>query len=138
MYSQPKRKLLTLKPRLQELPPRIPMLKVPRSRTLKEKAESNGRTLKLDGAAWRKLRAQVLSEQPLCPECQENGALVPATEVDHIDNDPTNNLRSNLQGMCRAHHSAKTHADMGHRVRTGCDASGMPSDPSHPWNEKSR
>jgi hypothetical protein len=30
-------------------------------RTLKDKREANGRTLALDGAAWRKLRASVLA-----------------------------------------------------------------------------
>jgi 5-methylcytosine-specific restriction enzyme A len=134
MYSQPKRKLLTLKPRLQELPQRVPPLKTPR-KTLKQKAEANGRTLALDGAAWRKLRAQVLSVQPLCLECRDQGVLVPATEVDHIDNDPSNNALDNLQGLCRAHHSAKTHRDMGHRVHMGCDVNGMPTDPAHPWNQ---
>lgn len=141
MSSQPRKtltlrpRLQTLKPRLQELPPRVPELKVPRSRTLKQKAEANGRTLALDSAAWKRLRAFVLSDEPLCPECRDQGLLVPATEVDHIDNDPTNNARENLQGLCRAHHSAKTHADMGHRVRLGCDADGIPNDPAHPWRQ---
>jgi hypothetical protein len=63
-----------------------------------------------------------------------------ATEVDHIDNDPTNNTRGNLQSLCKPCHSAKTMAELHGRAITvkGCDANGMPLDPHHPWNvEKS-
>lgn len=79
-----------------------------KTKTLKEKREANARTLALDGAAWRKLRAAVLRDDPLCPECSIVGELRPATDVDHIDNDPTNNDRSNLVGLCKSHHSKKT------------------------------
>ncbi len=68
----------------------------------------------------------VLAEQPLCPRCKDQGYIVPATDVDHDDNDPTNNERSNLVGLCHAHHSAKTNRDMGHREPIGCDVDGWP------------
>ena len=101
-------------------------------KTLKQRQQETGRTLALDGAAWRKLRAAVLREQPLCA-C---GCGQLATDVDHIDNDPTNNERDNLQGLCHECHSRKTQADMGKRVAWGCDANGMPLDPSHPWRNE--
>jgi 5-methylcytosine-specific restriction enzyme A len=121
-----------LKPRLQELQPR---LKVLGSKTLKEKQRANGRTLALDGAAWRKLRALVLHEQPLCPDCRDQGLLIPATEVDHQDNDPSNNSRDNLVGLCKPHHSAKTMAELhGRKPKVkGCDEHGNPLDPHHQW-----
>jgi len=100
-------------------------------KTLAEKRKANGRTLALDGAAWRNLRAVVLREQPLCAHCHTAEAI----DVDHIDNDPRNNSRDNLQGLCRGCHSRKTLADMGHRARYGCDVNGMPLDPNHPWNK---
>ena len=78
------------------------------SKTLAERRAETGRTLALDSAAWRRLRASVLSEQPLCPQCMDIGHLVAATEVDHVDNDPTNNERGNLRGLCKTHHSQKT------------------------------
>lgn len=78
------------------------------SKTLSERRRETGRTLALNGAAWRRLRALVLSEQPLCPRCKEAGYLEFASEVDHVDNDPTNNLRDNLEGLCKQHHSQKT------------------------------
>lgn len=127
-------KLRMLKPRLQELAPR---LKTVSTRTLKDKQEANGRTLALNGSAWRRLRASVLAEQPLCPECRDQGLIVPATDVDHQDNDPTNNDRANLVGLCHAHHSMKTAAEMHGRDAhaKGCDLTGMPRDPDHAWNQ---
>lgn len=83
-----------------------------RERTLKEKQQSNGRTLALNGTAWRKLRAAVLRESPLCALCRT----ATATEVDHVDDDPTNNDRANLSALCKPCHSRKTNADRGHNV----------------------
>jgi hypothetical protein len=105
-------------------------------KTLKQRQTETGRTLALDGKAWRDLRASVLREQPLCRRCQRVGKLTPATDVDHIDNDPTNNERGNLQGLCHECHSRKTQADMGNLVRYGCDERGFPLDPDHPWNRE--
>ena len=125
-----------LKPRLKTLDPYASIMHV--TRTLKDKQESNGRTLALNGVAWRKLRAYVLRGEPLCRHCTARGiGPVVATEVDHADNNPANNDMLNLQPLCRTHHSQKTARDRGHTVneRMGCDASGMPLDPSHPWNK---
>ena len=104
-------------------------------RTLKDKREANGRTLALDGAAWRKLRASVLSSEPLCRHCQARGLIVPATEVDHR-NGPSDNRLESLQPLCKPCHSKQTMVDMGHNVYLGCDVNGMPIDPSHPWNKE--
>ena len=104
------------------------------ARTLSDKRNDNGRTLALDGKAWRTLRAAVLREHPLCVLCRT----AVASEVDHIGDDPTDNRREALQALCKPCHSRKTNADRGHHVTFGCDANGMPLDPNHPWNlEKS-
>lgn len=105
-----------------------------RERTLKDKQQSNGRTLALNGTAWRKLRAAVLRESPLCSLCRT----ATATEVDHRDDDATNNERSNLSALCKPCHSRKTNADRGHSVTFGCDLRGMPLDPNHPWNNEKK
>lgn len=80
-----------------------------RHATLKER--QGARTLALNGTAWRRLRALVLTEQPLCAHCREVSVLRLASEVDHIDNDPANNDRVNLVGLCKSCHSRKTRRD---------------------------
>lgn len=133
-------KLTMLKPRLQTLgtplEERKKRAKSDRSKTLKQRQQETGRTLALNGAAWRKLRETVLRERPLCETCYREGKMIPATDVDHRDNDPTNNDRMNLASLCHACHSRKTQADMGKRVTYGCDINGMPLDPDHPWNKQ--
>ena len=105
------------------------------ARSLKDKQQANGRTLALDGAAWRKLRASVLRGEPLCRHCQARGLIVVATEVDHR-NGPSDNRLESLQPLCKPCHSKQTMRDMGHNVYMGCDANGMPIDPRHPWNKE--
>lgn len=79
----------------------------------------------------------MLSSEPLCRQCVREGQTVVATEVDHHDNDPSNNDMLNLVPLCHSHHSRKTNADMGRQVRAGFDEHGMPIDPDHPWNSES-
>ncbi|EMD5191759.1 HNH endonuclease [Pseudomonas aeruginosa] len=101
------------------------------------------RTLSLNSAAWKRLRADVLADEPLCRWCAARGLVVPATDVDHIedsrDDFTDDNSRENLAPMCHECHSLKTARSMGKSVSLGCDVSGLPVDPVHPWNlEKSR
>ena len=133
---KPRRPLLMLKPRLKTLDPYASIKHV--TRTLKDKQESNGRTLALNGVAWRKLRAYVLRGEPLCRHCTARGLTMAATEVDHRDDDPSNNELVNLMPLCKPCHSRKTMRDMGYSVREasmGCDANGIPLDPCHAWNK---
>ena len=110
---------------------------------LKPKANRTGRdadprrTLPLNGAAWQRLRASVLSGEPLCRLCTAQGKTVPATDVDHRDGNPGNNDMLNLAPLCHECHSRKTAADHGQRVRYGCDINGLPLDPDHPWRKES-
>lgn len=119
-----------------------PRIKTLSSRSLRDKQQSNGRTLALNGAAWAKLRRLVLSEQPLCAECERMGRITASRDVDHHDNDPTNNERSNLVGLCSPCHSEKTQRHE-YFLRTGkhlpvkgCDVNGNPLDPHHHWNKQ--
>src|SRR5262245_21286115 len=63
-------------------------------------------------ARWRALRTQVLEENPLCVECLNSKWVEPAIDVDHrIPHNGNADLffdRSNLQGLCKFHHSQKT------------------------------
>jgi len=84
-----------------------PRLKLPQQHgTLKSR--QGERTLALNGATWRRLRAVVLRRDPLCPRCRQAGDIEFAIEVDHIDSDPSNNTLSNLVGLCKMHHGQKT------------------------------
>jgi 5-methylcytosine-specific restriction enzyme A len=136
---QSKRKLPTLKPRLQVLDPwaarglkTLAEVKKASKRTGRD--ADPRRTIPLNSAAWQRLRASVLSGEPLCRHCTQDGKTVPATDVDHRDGNPANNDPINLQPLCHAHHSRKTAQDHGKRVAHGCDEEGMPLDPDHPWN----
>ncbi len=93
------------------------------------------RTLPLVSAAWQRLRAFVLSGEPLCRHCHARGIVTEATDVDHVSGDPSDNSTENLQPLCHACHSRKTAADQGKRVSLGHDTEGLPLDPSHPWSK---
>jgi 5-methylcytosine-specific restriction protein A len=72
------------------------------------------------GAAWRKVRKQVLNDEPLCRECLAHDRVTAATDVDHIDGNPRNNARENLRPLCHSCHSKRTARDQGYgRKRKG-------------------
>ena len=100
-------------------------------KTLKQRQLETGRTLALDGAAWRRLREVILFRDPLCV-C---GCGRPSTDVDHINNDPTDNRMEALQPLCHECHSRKTQADMGKAVSYGCDSNGWPLSPDSHWQK---
>jgi 5-methylcytosine-specific restriction protein A len=61
---------------------------------------------------WFAYRRQVLSRQPLCVVCQEEGRTTMATEVDHYIPHRGNLTLFwdylNLQALCHYHHGQKT------------------------------
>ena len=104
-------------------------------RTKRWRKADNGRLLPLNSDAWRKLRKQVLAEEPLCRHCAAQGLTVPATEVDHMRG-AADNSRDALQALCKPCHSIKTMAELyGRPARQGCDVDGWPINPSHHFNE---
>jgi 5-methylcytosine-specific restriction protein A len=80
-----------------------------------EQHRGSARARGYDGT-WDRLRPVVLAEEPICGECQAEGFIVPSTEVDHIipiaQRPELRLVRSNLQGLCKAHHSRKTVAEL--------------------------
>lgn len=93
-------------------------------KTLKQRQKETGRTLALNGKAWRVLREAVLCRDPLC-RC---GCGRPSTDADHVDNDPTNNDMDNLMGLAHECHSIKTATG---KLPTGYDEDGLPT--TGPW-----
>ena len=90
---------------------------------------------------WKALRAAKLQASPICEPCEKRGRTVPANTVDHrtsiTKGGPAFPPLSGLMSMCPACHNAKTRAvdrAGGSGVAfPGCDASGLPVDPSHPF-----
>lgn len=64
-------------------------------------------------ARHRRIREVVRREEPLCRECLKTGQLTPSNEMDHIDGNPRNTERANLQMLCKACHSRKTIREQG-------------------------
>jgi 5-methylcytosine-specific restriction protein A len=63
-------------------------------------------------ARWRKLRALVLQEEPLCCDCMNENQVIASTDVDHeVPHRGDLELfwsRANLRGRCHECHSRKT------------------------------
>ena len=69
------------------------------------------------GRKWGKARLQFLAEHPFCVDCEREGAMTLANEVDHIVPHGGKALafwnRANWQALCKPHHSRKTATEDG-------------------------
>lgn len=87
----------------------------------------------MNSARWRKLRNDVISEQPVCQECQKHGIVRASRCVHHIvpiESQPTEALaietafrRSNLVALCfechkDIHAAERSHSKANHKQRT--------------------
>jgi 5-methylcytosine-specific restriction enzyme A len=98
------------------------------------------------GSKWQRESKAFLSrpENVLCRQCKARGRLVSAHQVDHIvphRKDPKLFwARSNWQPLCAkcgAEKSAREQANYRTGkpvVAKGCDVTGAPLDPNHPWH----
>ncbi len=72
---------------------------------------------------WRMASKAFLRAHPLCAECERQGKLTPATEVDHIQPHRGNKQlfwdERNWQGLCHNCHSKKTATEDGGFGNTG-------------------
>jgi 5-methylcytosine-specific restriction enzyme A len=63
-------------------------------------------------AAWIRVRNQKRLDDPLCEECLKDGVCKPMSEVDHVlprwEHPELALEPSNLQSLCKSHHSRKT------------------------------
>ena len=80
-----------------------------RARFAQQDAQRGTSTERGYGAAWRRIRAQVLSEEPLCRACAFEGFVTPAEEVDHARPKALGGTddRANLQALCARHNASK-------------------------------
>nr|WP_166177014.1 HNH endonuclease signature motif containing protein [Altererythrobacter segetis] len=81
-------------------------------------------------AEHRRIRAQLLKEQPLCEECQRKGRVTVATIADHIVplSRGGKTERSNYQALCRGCSDRKTLADAGKRYKRRIGLDGWPEE----------
>lgn len=100
--------------RLSCLQPRLRPVSDQRLGTAREQSwlRQERRGLKTNSSEWRRIRAQVLADEPLCRHCKAEGRVTLAVDVDHIHNDTRDNDRARLQPLCRSCHSRKTATDM--------------------------
>lgn len=99
-------------------------------------------TQRLRGRAGQEQRARRLARTDgLCEHCLAEDRVTVATIVNHIvplahggpDTD------ENTENLCREHDLKVTAEQFGHQHQSrlgACDATGMPTDPAHPWNRR--
>jgi 5-methylcytosine-specific restriction endonuclease McrA len=105
------RKLAAMTPPLQRLAARVGTLSTAGAGFLRQDGRSSA--ARGYGADWRKLRAIILTREPLCRACAERGLTVPATDVDHIEPfsglaDPRRLAPGNCRPLCRPCHARRS------------------------------
>ncbi len=87
---------------------------------------------RIRGRRLQQYRAQWFCLHPLCAECERNGKVRLATQLDHIvalDNGGTDfDQPGNRQGLCDDCHEVKTARDLGHRSKRQIGLDGFPVD----------
>lgn len=88
---------------------------------------------------WRKRRAAQLAEHPLCRLCMDmRGRVTAASVADHVvphRGDPAL-FEGPLQSLCAPCHSGWKQELETSGTLKGCDLTGMPLNPHHPWNKR--
>ena len=99
------RKILTL-------PPRVKTLDV-------SKGSKIVATKRMRGGNLQRRNRRMFMRNPLCVMCEREGKVTQATEFDHIMPlcDGGSESEANLQGLCHAHHLAKSKTETQNRSR---------------------
>ena len=83
---------------------------------------------RMRGRRWLALRSQVLSAEPRCLSCLQQGRLSAAREVDHIVplQQGGADAISNLQPLCHDCHATKSAAERGAQRKAAIGVDGWP------------
>ncbi|MCY4129012.1 MAG: HNH endonuclease [Gammaproteobacteria bacterium] len=91
-----------------------------------------------DSVKWKRLRAWVIQNEPLCRMCAEEGRLESAQVVDHIHahrGDPVLFYDTdNLQPLCKACHDKRKQQEERSGFKRDIGEDGWPMDERHPVN----
>ena len=89
-------------------------------------------------ARWRQVRAAQLARQPLCETCLSRGRITPATVCNHADPETKRSPETFYVGPftseCAPCHDSVIQRQEKRGYVIGCDETGQPLDPDHPWN----
>lgn len=89
-----------------------------RERSARRRADPTDDVHLYRSARWRSARALFMRQHSMCAQCKRDGALTPATEMDHIisvkDGGEFWDL-NNWQSLCHACHSRKTMRELNRR-----------------------
>lgn len=86
-------------------------------------------------ARWKRIRRDQLAREPYCAMCKP--ILTLATVCDHVTphrGDETLFWSGPFASLCARHHNSDKQSAEKLGFTKAVDASGMPVDPSHPWN----
>ena len=78
-----------------------------------------------------------MRNHPLCADHLKRGQFVAAEVVDHITPHRGDSAvfwdKANWQSLCKRCHDSAKQAEERSGIIRGCDLSGLPIDPRHPW-----
>ena len=88
---------------------------------------------------WQRKAKEQIAAHPLCARCETQGRVTPARVANHRRphrGDPHLFWYGELESLCFACHDGPVQAEERRGYAIGCDVSGRPLDPNHPWNAK--
>ena len=82
------------------------------------------------GTSLQNLRKSILSKEPLCRICHNNGRYIQAEEIDHITplHKGGNNELDNLQPLCKPCHNKKSIEERGKNYTPRIGTDGYPEE----------
>ena len=103
-----------------------PLTSKPRGKTPSRSHGGDERARLYQGRRWRRLRAYILTHEPLCRLCADRGYVTEAVLVDHVRGHGPDWREhfftpSNLQPLCSECHAVKTQQEQRAKTRGGIE-----------------